>query len=951
MTSFDQLFNQGEFIQRHIGADEAQVSTMLSYIGAQSLEDLTEQTVPASILKKQPMALQEAVSEANTLARIKTIADKNQINKSYIGMGYYPNHTPTVILRNVLENPGWYTAYTPYQPEIAQGRLEALLNFQQMVMDLTAMEMANASLLDEGTAAAEAMAMSQRIVKKNKSLNYFVDQHCHPQTLAVLKTRAKHFGFTVIIGDAETQLADEEFFGVLLQYPNTYGNVIDLRDIIALAQSKNAIVSVASDLLSLCVLTPPGEMGADIVIGNSQRFGVPMAFGGPHAAFFACKEQHKRSLPGRIIGVSKDADGKLAYRMALQTREQHIRREKATSNICTSQALLAIMASSYAVYHGPKGLTRIAQRVAKLSSVLAHALNELGYSLAHTAAFDTLLLNTGDKTQSIYQTALKSGLNLRLANDQQLALSLDETTTLDDLQALLNVFGGKTANWQALNSKNLIPESLQRQSAFLQHAVFNNYHSETEMLRYLKRLENKDIALDQSMIALGSCTMKLNASSEMIPITWPAFAQLHPFAPKDQSLGYQALLHELEKMLMVCTGYDAISFQPNAGSQGEYAGLLTIKAYHESRGESDRHICLIPSSAHGTNPASAVMAGMDVIITKCDSQGNVDLVDLKEKVALYGDKIAAIMVTYPSTHGVFEPTIVEICALIHSVGGQVYVDGANLNALVGIAAPGEFGADVSHLNLHKTFAIPHGGGGPGMGPIGVKKHLIDFLPQHPLEQKNDDVISSAPFGSAGILPISWAYIHMMGAQGMRRATQVAILNANYIAKRLSAYYPVLYTGQNGHVAHECIIDLRPLKEASGISEEDIAKRLMDYGFHSPTMSFPVAGTLMIEPTESESLVELDRFCDSMIAIFHEIEQVQQGIWPLEDNPLVNAPHTHQMLISSEWQHSYSREQAAYPLAYLRDNKYWPPVRRIDNVYGDRYLSCACPPIESYQTQD
>lgn len=948
MANFDQLFNSREFIQRHIGSNASQIATMLTHIGAKSLEDLSEQTVPASILLKQNMALQEAVSEADTLARIKAIADKNTINKSYIGMGYYPSHTPTVILRNVLENPGWYTAYTPYQPEIAQGRLQALLNFQQMVMDLTAMQMANASLLDEGTAAAEAMAMSQRIVKKNKSTHYFVDQYCHPQTIAVLKTRAKHFGFTVIVGDAETQLAEEDFFGVLLQYPNTYGNVLNLSEIIALAQSKNAIVTVASDLLSLCVLTPPGEMGADIVIGNSQRFGVPMAFGGPHAAFFACKEEHKRSLPGRIIGVSKDADGKTALRMALQTREQHIRREKATSNICTSQALLAILASSYAVYHGPEGLKRIAQRVAALSSALAAALIESGFSLAHNAAFDTLLINTAKQTQTIYDTALRNGINLRWVNEQQLALSLDETTTLNDLQNLLSVFAGKTVDWQTLNSPSLIPQQLQRQSPFLEHAVFNSYHSETEMLRYLKRLENKDIALDQSMIALGSCTMKLNASSEMLPITWPAFAQLHPFAPKDQSLGYQELLSELEQMLKICTGYDAISFQPNAGSQGEYAGLLTIKAYHESRGDTHRNICLIPSSAHGTNPASAIMAGMDVVITKCDAQGNVDLGDLREKVALYSEHIAAIMVTYPSTHGVFEPTIVEICTLIHSVGGQVYVDGANLNALVGIAAPGLFGADVSHLNLHKTFAIPHGGGGPGMGPIGVKQHLVDFLPAHPLQQKDGDVVSSAPFGSAGILPISWAYIHMMGAHGMRLATQVAILNANYIAKRLGDFYPVLYTGQNGRVAHECIIDLRPLKEASGISEEDIAKRLMDYGFHSPTMSFPVAGTLMIEPTESESLAELDRFCDSMIAIYHEIEQVKNGTWPIDDNPLVNAPHTHQMLISSEWPHSYSREQAAYPLTHLRESKYWPPVRRIDNVYGDRYLSCACPPIESYQ---
>lgn len=948
MTTLNALLNSDEFIGRHIGADSAQVDSMLQAIGEKSLDNLIQQTVPSTILKKTDFALNEAVSEANTLARLKAIASKNKLHKNYIGMGYYPTHTPTVIVRNILENPGWYTAYTPYQPEIAQGRLEMLLAFQQMVIDLTGMEMANASLLDEATAAAEAMAMSQRIVKKNKSLSYFVDKHVHPQTLAVVSTRAKHFGFELIIGDAETELANEEFFGVLLQYPNTYGKTTDLTSIIALAHEKNAIVTVASDLLALSLLTPPGEMGADIVVGNSQRFGVPMGFGGPHAAFFACKEEYKRSLPGRIIGVSKDADGNLAYRMALQTREQHIRREKATSNICTSQALLAIMATAFAIYHGPEGIKRIAQRVARLTAILANGLEQAGFVLTNNSVFDTVLITTAEKTESIYQKALQQGINLRYVDNNQLAISLDETTQIADVVELLALFSDKIVDIAALdNGSNRIPSTLQRQSNYLTHAVFNRYHCETEMLRYLKRLENKDVALNHSMIALGSCTMKLNASSEMMPISWPEFANLHPFAPKEQSLGYQEMLQELEAMLKACTGYDAISFQPNAGSQGEYAGLLVIKAYYEAKGDSARRICLIPSSAHGTNPASAAMANLDVVIVKCDNIGNVDMDDLKAKVAQYGEEIAAIMVTYPSTHGVFEESITEICQLIHSVGAQVYVDGANLNALVGVAAPGEFGADVSHLNLHKTFAIPHGGGGPGMGPIGVKAHLAAYLPKHPLERGNEDVVSAAPFGSAGILPISWAYIHMMGKTGMRRATEIAILNANYVAKRLGDYFPVLYTGKNGRVAHECIIDIRPLKEASGISEEDIAKRLMDFGFHAPTMSFPVAGTLMIEPTESESLEEIDRFCDSLIQIHHEVQQVQNGIWPLDDNPLVNAPHTHQMLLNADWAHPYTREQAAYPLAFLRDNKYWPPVRRIDGVYGDRNLFCACPSVDSY----
>ena len=949
MSTITSLLNKEAFIRRHIGPSADQQATMLEAIGAESLDDLTQQTVPHNILKADALDLSEAQTEADTLAYLKTLAAENIVNQCYVGMGYYPTHTPNVILRNVLENPGWYTAYTPYQPEIAQGRLEALINFQQMVIDLTGMEMANASLLDEGTAAAEAMAMSQRVVKKNKSLAYFVDQYVHPQTLAVLKTRAEHFGFELIIGDAFSELEAADVFGVFVQYPNTLGEVKDITAITALAQSKNCISTVATDLLALCAIKPPGEMGADIVVGNSQRFGVPMGFGGPHAAFFATKESYKRSLPGRIIGVSQDSQGDMAYRMALQTREQHIRREKATSNICTSQALLAIMASSYAVYHGPEGLKRIADRVTLFTAILAKALSDHGFNLISQSGFDTVVIES-DKSDEIYASALAAGINLRIINATQLSISLNETTTDKDLQTLIQLLTNSSVDLETLaaQTSSFVPAELKRQSDYLSHPVFNSFHSETEMLRYLKRLESKDIALNHSMIALGSCTMKLNATAEMIPVSWPEFANMHPFAPEEQTRGYQKMLTELENMLIACTGYDAISLQPNAGSQGEYAGLLAIKGYLVAKGETQRHICLIPSSAHGTNPASAAMVGMDVVITKCDANGNVDIEDLKEKVAQYNDQIACLMVTYPSTHGVFEEGITEICELIHAAGGQVYVDGANMNALVGVAAPGKFGADVSHLNLHKTFAIPHGGGGPGMGPIGVKQHLADFLPQHPLAETTNDVVAAAPFGSAGVLPISWAYIHMMGAIGMRKATQVAILNANYMAKRLQTVYPVLYTGKNGRVAHECIIDLRPLKEATGISEEDVAKRLMDYGFHGPTMSFPVPGTLMIEPTESESQVELDRFCDSMIAIHAEMMKVQAGVWPLEDNPLVNAPHTHQVLLTDDWTHPYTRSEAAYPLEALRTTKYWPPVGRIDNVYGDRNLFCACPSIESYE---
>ena len=952
MSTLEPLLNEDGFIHRHIGPSASEIDTMLATVGATSLDDLTTQTVPGSILRNQPLDLGKPVSEAAALARLKEIAGKNRIFQCHIGMGYYPTHTPPIILRNVLENPGWYTAYTPYQPEISQGRLEALLNFQQMVLDLTAMEIANASLLDEGTAAAEAMAMSQRIVKKNSSLAYFVDQHCHPQTIAVLQTRARHFGFEIIVGDAFAELASHEVFGVLLQYPDTLGQVRDLTGVISGAHARNTIVTVATDLLALCLLQPPGEMGADIVVGNSQRFGVPMGFGGPHAAFFACKDEYKRSMPGRIIGVSRDSSGKPALRMALQTREQHIRREKATSNICTSQALLAIMAGFYATYHGPEGLRRIASRVARLASILAAGLETLGFPLAHRHTFDTLLVKTNGKSEAICQKALAAGINLRLVDSNRIAISLDETTTLHELRKLWQLFTERQISFNIdeldRNAPSLLPESLQRSSTYLTHPVFNRYHSETGMLRYLKRLESKDIALNFSMIPLGSCTMKLNATSEMMPVTWPEFANLHPFVPEEQSVGYRELTGELETMLAVCTGYDAVSLQPNAGSQGEYAGLLAIKAYHASRGESHRHICLIPRSAHGTNPASAAMAGMNVVIVDCDNSGNVDITDLKKKVSQHQDELAAIMVTYPSTHGVFEEGITEICAIVHAAGGQVYVDGANLNAMVGIAAPGAFGADVSHLNLHKSFAIPHGGGGPGMGPVAVKRHLAPFLPAHPLHAAGGDVVSAAPFGSAAILTISWAYIRMMGASGLRKATQVAILNANYIKERLATVFPVLFTGRNGRVAHECIIDLRPLKEASGISEEDIAKRLMDYGFHGPTMSFPVPGTLMIEPTESESKEELDRFCDSMIAIHSEICRVQSGEWSLESNPLVLAPHTHPVICADEWNRGYGREVAAYPLQALRGNKFWPSVGRIDNVYGDRNLFCACPAIESYE---
>ncbi|CAA0078345.1 Glycine dehydrogenase (decarboxylating) [Zhongshania aliphaticivorans] len=952
--NLSKLSQSDDFLNRHIGPDASQTAAMLHTIGANSLDDLIQQTVPASILRGE-MPLSAPQSETTTLNRLRKIAAKNQIARSFIGAGYHGTITPPVILRNVLENPGWYTAYTPYQPEIAQGRLEALLNFQQMIIDLTGLELANASLLDEATAAAEAMAMCKRSARKNKSNTFFVDHNCHPQTIAVLKTRALSLGLEITVGNAETELADTPCFGVLIQYPATQGHVSSLAEVASQAKSQEAMTVVAADIMSLLLLTPPGEQGADIVVGSAQRFGVPMGFGGPHAAFFATRDSYKRSIPGRIIGVSIDSRGNKALRMAMQTREQHIRREKATSNICTSQALLAIMAVFYAIYHGPDGLKTIAQRINRIAGIFAAGLNQLGYN-TNTTFFDTICIATDSASTELADKAEAALLNVR-RGDKQLSVSFDETSTAEDIEQLWQIFAGD----QAIPSvdqidkelQNLpgIPTELQRNSSVLTHPVFHQYRSETEMLRYMNRLERKDIALNHSMIALGSCTMKLNATTEMIPITWPEFSNIHPFAPRSQTTGYLELIDELEQQLMACTGYDKFSMQPNAGSQGEYAGLLAIKRYHESRGDTARDICLIPSSAHGTNPASAAMAGMRVVIVSCDALGNVNIDDLKEKAERHADQLAALMVTYPSTHGVFEEGIRDICDITHQFGGQVYVDGANMNALVGLAAPGEFGADVSHLNLHKTFCIPHGGGGPGMGPIGVKAHLASFLPNHPVYpieglDQNNDTIAAATFGSAGILPISWAYISLMGAAGLKQATQVAILSANYVATRLNEHYPVLYTGRNGRVAHECIIDLRPLKESTGISEEDIAKRLMDYGFHAPTMSFPVPGTLMIEPTESESKVELDRFCEAMIHIRREIGRIESGQLPADNNPLVNAPHTLADIVG-EWNRPYSREEAGFPVTNLSENKYWPTVNRIDNVFGDRNLICSCPPIESY----
>ncbi|ELB2074571.1 aminomethyl-transferring glycine dehydrogenase [Vibrio parahaemolyticus] len=946
------LSTQNEFVGRHNGPKLSDQQKMLEAINAVSLDALISETVPANIRLEQPMTLAEAKSEADMLATMKQFANQNQVKRTFIGQGYYNTFTPNVILRNVLENPGWYTAYTPYQPEISQGRLESLLNFQQMVIDLTGMEIANASLLDEATAAAEAMTLCKR-AGKSKSNVFFVADDVHPQTIEVVKTRAKFIGFEVLVGSLES-LPEQDVFGALVQYPSTTGEVRDLTDIIAKAQANKTLVTVATDLLASTLLKPAGEMGADVAIGSAQRFGVPMGYGGPHAAFMATRDKHKRTMPGRVIGVSIDAKGNQALRMAMQTREQHIRREKATSNICTAQALLANMASFYAVYHGAEGLRTIARRTHHMTAILAAGLTKGGFELAHNSFFDTITINTGEKTQDLYTKALAADINLR-ALPGKLGISLDETTTVADVEALFAVFGVKEdvtalSTEIAGNEFAAIPEALRRTSEYLTHPVFNTYHSETQMMRYLKQLENKDFSLTHGMIPLGSCTMKLNAAAEMIPITWPEFGSIHPFAPAEQAAGYAALAKDLKEKLCEITGYDAFSLQPNSGASGEYAGLIAIQRYHESRGEGHRNVCLIPSSAHGTNPATASMVSMKVVVVKCDNEGNIDIDDLAAKIEKHKDNLSSIMITYPSTHGVYEEKVKEVCEMVHAAGGQVYLDGANMNAQVGLTSPGFIGSDVSHLNLHKTFCIPHGGGGPGMGPIGVKSHLAPFLPGH-IEngvEGEDFAVSAADFGSASILPISWAYIAMMGEAGLSNATKVAILNANYVMERLRPHYPVLYRGKKGRVAHECIIDIRPLKEETGISEEDIAKRLMDYGFHAPTMSFPVAGTLMVEPTESEDLAELNRFCDAMISIREEMTKVKNGEWPLENNPLVNAPHTQVDLSAEEWDRPYSRELGCFPSKATKSWKYWPTVNRVDNVYGDRNLICSCPSIDNYE---
>ncbi|HCE2474498.1 TPA: aminomethyl-transferring glycine dehydrogenase [Vibrio parahaemolyticus] len=946
------LSTQNEFVGRHNGPKLSDQQKMLEAINAVSLDALISETVPANIRLEQPMTLAEAKSEADMLATMKQFANQNQVKRTFIGQGYYNTFTPNVILRNVLENPGWYTAYTPYQPEISQGRLESLLNFQQMVIDLTGMEIANASLLDEATAAAEAMTLCKR-AGKSKSNVFFVADDVHPQTIEVVKTRAKFIGFEVLVGSLES-LPEQDVFGALVQYPSTTGEVRDLTDIIAKAQANKTLVTVATDLLASTLLKPAGEMGADVAIGSAQRFGVPMGYGGPHAAFMATRDKHKRTMPGRVIGVSIDAKGNQALRMAMQTREQHIRREKATSNICTAQALLANMASFYAVYHGAEGLRTIARRTHHMTAILAAGLTKGGFELAHNSFFDTITINTGEKTQDLYTKALAADINLRVLPGK-LGISLDETTTVADVEALFAIFGVKEdvtalSTEIAGNEFAAIPEALRRTSEYLTHPVFNTYHSETQMMRYLKQLENKDFSLTHGMIPLGSCTMKLNAAAEMIPITWPEFGSIHPFAPAEQAAGYAALAKDLKEKLCEITGYDAFSLQPNSGASGEYAGLIAIQRYHESRGEGHRNVCLIPSSAHGTNPATASMVSMRVVVVKCDDEGNIDIDDLAAKIEKHKDNLSSIMITYPSTHGVYEEKVKEVCEMVHAAGGQVYLDGANMNAQVGLTSPGFIGSDVSHLNLHKTFCIPHGGGGPGMGPIGVKSHLAPFLPGH-IEngvEGEDFAVSAADFGSASILPISWAYIAMMGEAGLSNATKVAILNANYVMERLRPHYPVLYRGKNGRVAHECIIDIRPLKEETGISEEDIAKRLMDYGFHAPTMSFPVAGTLMVEPTESEDLAELNRFCDAMISIREEMTKVKNGEWPLENNPLVNAPHTQVDLSAEEWDRPYSRELGCFPSKATKSWKYWPTVNRVDNVYGDRNLICSCPSIDNYE---
>jgi glycine dehydrogenase len=945
------------FIPRHLGPNAAEQQEMLATLGYESLDAFIDAVVPEPIRFRGTLQTGPEQSEAEVLAALRSVAAHNQVYRSFLGMGYYGTHTPNVILRNVMENPAWYTAYTPYQAEIAQGRLEALLNYQTMVIDLTGLEIANASLLDEGTAAAEAMALAFAAKGSATRNVVVVAADCHPQTIAVVEARAAARGVVVRVADARTMLVDETVFGVLLQYPGTDGAVVDYRALAEQAHSAGAMVIVASDLLALCLLTPPGEWGADIVVGNTQRFGVPMGYGGPHAAFFATRDEFKRLLPGRIIGLSRDVEGAPALRMALQTREQHIRREKATSNVCTAQVLLAVMASMYAVYHGPAGLTQIAERVHQRAVTLAAGLERLGFAITHENYFDTVRVEVGAHGQEdILAAAASRRMNLRVLEPGTITLSLDETTTAADVADLWAVFNNDAApdfsyDDVAAGVDTRYDERFRRVTPFLTHPTFQRYHSETEMLRYLHALQAKDFSLVHGMIPLGSCTMKLNATAEMIPVTWPEFGQLHPFAPVEQAQGYAQLFAELERDLAEVTGFAGVSLQPNAGSQGEYAGLLVIRAYHRARGEGHRTVCLIPQSAHGTNPASAVMAGFSVVVVKTDADGNIDMDDLRAKAEQHSANLGALMVTYPSTHGVFEASIKDITALIHQHGGQVYMDGANMNAMVGVSRPGDLGADVCHLNLHKTFCIPHGGGGPGMGPIGVAAQLVPFLPTHPVVATGGTApigpISAAPWGSASILPISYVYIKLMGGEGLALATKVAILNANYIAKRLEAHYPVLYRGQNGLVAHECILDTRSLKTAAGIEAEDIAKRLMDYGFHAPTLSFPVAGTLMVEPTESESKAELDRFIEAMIGIREEIAAVERGEADREDNVLKNAPHTAPHCTSDAWTHPYTRQQAAYPTAWTRDRKFWPTVRRVESAFGDRNLVCACPPIESY----
>ena len=947
--------SERDFIKRHIGTSEEDQKKMLNQIGYKSLDDLINNTVPEKILFKDKLSIGEPNSEYEALRKLRIISKKNQIYSNFIGMGYYGTYTPYVILRNILENPGWYTSYTPYQAEVAQGRLEMLLNFQQMIIDFTGMDIANASLLDEGTAAAEAMSLSYRINKKNSKI-VFVSKDCHPQTIELIKTRAEPLELKIIVGNENTDLEkiNEDIVCGIIQYPGTLGDIKDPSETISKIHKKNGKAVLACDLLALAKLKTPGELGADIAVGNSQRFGIPMGYGGPHAAFFATKDEYKRSIPGRIIGVSVDRYGNKAYRLALQTREQHIRRDKATSNICTAQALLAIVAAAYAIYHGPEGIKKISERVSQLAKNFAEKIKQSGYEIYSEHFFDTVTIKTKDNTEKIFKNALDQKVNIRKVNSEMLSVSFDEKKNVYRANQLLKIFNCTESIKENPTEKlpNL-PKKLLRTSKFLEHPVFNSYHSETEMLRYLKRLEDKDVALNRSMIALGSCTMKLNSVAEMIPISWREFSEPHPFVPVEQMDGFRSLFTDLKNWLRSITGFSGVSLQPNAGAQGEYAGLMVIRKFHLSRAEKNRNVCLIPSSAHGTNPASAQMVGMKVVVVDCDKEGNVDFEDLKKKAEQNSSNLASLMITYPSTHGVFEEKITEICELIHKHGGQVYMDGANLNALVGIARPGNFGPDVCHINLHKTFCIPHGGGGPGMGPIACKKHLEKFLPSHPIIRDCGPAtgigpVSAAPWGSSSILSISWMYIKMMGSEGLKLATQNAILNANYVAKKLKDHFPILYKGNKGNVAHECIIDIRPIKSETGVTEEDIAKRLIDFGFHAPTMSWPVPGTMMIEPTESESLNELDRFCDTLIKIKKEIEKIKSGEFDKLDNPIKNSPHTHVELTSTEWNHKYSREEAAYPSEFLKTNKFWPPIGRVDNVYGDKNLFCSCPSLDEFK---